>query len=96
MAGRRTTSIEDKIEKQQNKVIKAKETYEAEVEKLKVLFEKRDAIGKEKFLEAYMKSSRSDEEIMAFLNSGKIKEDTQKTTRSEAIKKRPGRPKKAH
>ena len=95
MAGRRPASIDDKIEKQQNKVIKAKATYEAEIEKLEKLFEKRDAVRKEKFLEAYMKSSRSDAEIMAFLNSGKPEEDVQKT-RSKATKKRPGRPKKAH
>ena len=55
MAGRRTTSIDDRIENQQNKVIRAKAAYEAEVEKLEKLFEKRDAIRKEKFLEAYMK-----------------------------------------
>lgn len=64
MAGRRTTSIDDRIENQQNKVIRAKAAYEAEVEKLEKLFEKRDAIRKEKFLEAYMKTSRSDAEIM--------------------------------
>lgn len=93
MAGRRTTSIEDKIEKQQNRVIKAKEIYEAEVEKLKVLFEKRDAIRKEKFLEAYMKSDRSDEEIMAFLNSRKAEKAVKENT-STSGKKRPGRPKK--
>ena len=93
MAGRRPASIDDKIEKQQNKVIKAKATYEAEIEKLEKLFEKRDAIRKEKFLEPYMKSSRSDAEIMAFLNSGKAEEDAQKT-RSKATKKRLGRPKK--
>ena len=94
MAGRSTASIDDKIEKQQNKVIKAKAAYEAEVGKLEKLFEKRDAVRKEKFLEAYMKSSRSDAEIMAFLNSGNAEEDVQKT-RSKAAKKRPGRPKKA-
>lgn len=95
MAGRRTTSIDDRIENQQNKVIRAKAAYEAEVEKLEKLFEKRDAIRKEKFLEAYMKTSRSDAEIMAFLNSGMAEEESQET-KSKTIKKRPGRPKKAH
>ena len=95
MAGRRATSIDDRIENQQNKVIRAKAAYEAEVEKLEKLFEKRDAIRKEKFLEAYMKTSRSDAEIMAFLSSGKQEEDTRETE-SKTIKKRPGRPKKAH
>lgn len=74
MAGRRPVSIDDKIEKQQNKVINAKAIYEAEVEKLEKLFEERDAIRKEKILEAYMKSSRSDAEIMAFLSSGRMEE----------------------
>ena len=79
MAGRRATSIDDRIETQQNKVIRSKAAYEAEVEKLEKLFEKRDAIRKEKFLEAYMKTSRSDAEIMAFLSSGKQEEDTGET-----------------
>ena len=74
-----TTSIDDSIENQQNKVIRAKAAYEAEVEKLEKLFEKRDAIRKEKFLEAYMKTSRSDAEIMAFLSSGKQEEATRET-----------------
>ena len=94
MAGRRTTSIDDRIENQQNKVIRAKAVYEAEVEKLEELFEKRDAIRKEKFLEAYMKTSRSDAEIMAFLSAGKQEEESQETE-SKTIKKRLGKSKKA-
>ena len=62
-------SLEHKIEKAQTEVDKYKAQYDAALAVLKDLQNKRDALQKEEVVKAIMKSGRSYEEILAFLNS---------------------------
>lgn len=60
-------SIDEEIVKQEEQVAKSKEKYDADVKKLKELYAKRDEIKRKELLEAVEKSSKTYEEIMAFL-----------------------------
>ena len=66
---RRTITIDEKIDKAQAEVIKAKEKYEAAINELKELQEKKKEIQSKELMEAFQESSRSYAEIMAFLKS---------------------------
>jgi hypothetical protein len=66
---RRTITIDEKIDKAQAEVIKAKEKYEAAINELKELQEKKKEIQSKELMEAFQESSRSYDEIMAFLKS---------------------------
>lgn len=71
MARTRKTSreaLEEKIEKAEADVIAAKKKYDQATANLKQLLDKRDAIRKEEIMSAIVKSGRSYEEIMEFLN----------------------------
>ena len=73
MARTRKTSkeaLEEKIKKAEADVIAAKKKYDQATANLKELLDKRDAIRKEEILSAVVKSGRSYEEIMNFLNAG--------------------------
>ena len=59
-------------------VIAAKKKYDQATANLKELLDKRDAIRKEEILSAVVKSGRSYEEIMNFLNAGLDGEKTEK------------------
>lgn len=61
-------SLEQKIEKAQMDVVKTKQKYEAEVAKLGDLMDKRDAPKREELVSTIMKSNKSYEEILRFLN----------------------------
>ena len=81
MARTRKTSreaLEEKIEKAEADVIAAKKKYDQATANLKELLDKRDAIRKEEILSAVVKSGRSYEEIMSFLNAGSDGEKTEK------------------
>ena len=81
MARTRKTSkeaLEEKIEKAEADVIAAKKKYDQATANLKELLDKRDAIRKEEILSAVVKSGRSYEEIMNFLNAGSDGEKTEK------------------
>ena len=72
MARTRKTSIEaleEKIEKAEEDVITAKKKYDEATANLKQLLDKRDALRKEELIAAVTKSSRSYEEILAFLEA---------------------------
>ena len=60
-------SIDEEIIKQEEQVAKSK--YDADVKKLKDLYTKKDEIKKKELLAAVEKSSRTYEEIMAFLKN---------------------------
>ena len=80
MARTRKTSkeaLEEKIEKAEADVIAAKKKYDQATANLKELLDKRDAIRKEEILSAVVKSGRSYEEIMNFLNAGSDGEKTE-------------------
>ena len=66
---RRTMTIEEKIERAQREVIKAKEKYDAAVNELKELQERRKEVQSKELMEAFQESRRSYEEIIAYLKS---------------------------
>lgn len=65
----RKLSIDDKIEQQKLVVSKAKARYEAELEQLNQLMERRDELRNKELLQVIEQSKRSFEEIMDFLNT---------------------------
>ena len=67
---KKTTSIDDEILRQEDAVAKSKVKYDAEVKKLKDLYSKRDEMKRKELLEAVEKSSKTYEEIIAFLQEG--------------------------
>lgn len=68
--GRKTSmqSIEAKIEKQKQQLEKSRERYEADKAELADLIKLRNELRAGEVVEAMTKSSRSYEEIMAFIN----------------------------
>ena len=60
--------LEQKIENAQQKVVTAKEKYDASVEELKKLMDKRDSAKKEEILTAVVRSNKSYNEILEFIN----------------------------
>jgi len=68
-------ALEEKIEKTQTNVIKAKLKYDNATTTLKQLLDKRDALRNEKLLAAFTNSNRSYEEIMTFLISESSEEE---------------------
>lgn len=66
---RRSIPIEERIAAQEQEVLKVKKKFEEESDKLKDLYRKRDEGRKKELLEAVARSSRSYEEIMAFIQS---------------------------
>nr|WP_296011365.1 ErpK protein [uncultured Blautia sp.] len=71
---RRSIPIEEKIETQKELVSKAKDKYEAELDKHEKLMRKRDELRSKEMMEAFANSERSFEEVMRFL-SGKEVDD---------------------
>ena len=66
---RRSIPIEERIAAQEQEVLKAKKKFEEASDKLKDLYRKRDEGRQKELLEAVTRSSRSYEEIMAFIQS---------------------------
>ena len=63
---RKTITLDEKIEKAQDAVEKTKARYDAAVQELRALLEKKDAQRKQELLKAVENSPRSFDEIMAF------------------------------
>ncbi|WP_296561179.1 hypothetical protein [uncultured Acetobacterium sp.] len=68
-------SFEQKIEKAQMDVVKTKQKYDAAVAKLGDLMDKRDALKRDELVASIMKSSKSYEEILLFLNQKDIQDE---------------------
>ena len=68
-------TLEQQIEKAQEKVIKTKQAYDAAVDALQKLLDKRDAKRKEYLWNAIIKSDKSYEEILKFINADQNNED---------------------
>ena len=66
---RKTITLDEKIEKAQDAVEKTKARYDAAVQELRALLEKKDAQRKQELLKAVENSLRSFDEIMAFLKA---------------------------
>ena len=69
--------LDERIEEQQQVVSKAREHYEAEVNKLKQMMNKRDELQKKELMKAVEDSSRSFEEIMQFLQGDASSESSE-------------------
>ena len=70
-------SLDERIEEQKQVVSKAREHYEAEVNKLEQMMNKRDELQKKELMKAVDDSSRSFEEIMQFLQGDASSESSE-------------------
>jgi len=66
---RNTISIDEKIEKAEAAVAVAKRKYDAALDELEKLVTKKKQLNDKKILEAFHTSSKTTEEILAFLES---------------------------
>ena len=62
-------ALEQKIAKAQEQVSRTKKQYDTALATLSELLDKRDAIRQDELVKAFVRSSRSYEEVMAFLES---------------------------
>lgn len=67
---RRKIDLNEKIKEQEAVVLKAKDRYDREVAELDRLLTKRREMESRKLMQAFEKSDRSIDEILAFLASG--------------------------
>lgn len=65
-------ALEERIEKAQKEVVRTKQKYDEAVATLKDLLDKRDALKRDALITAIAKSSKSYEEILQFINEGKV------------------------
>ena len=72
---RRNIPIEEKIETQKELVSKAKDRYEAELDKLEKLMRKRDELRSKELMEAFANSERSFGEVMRFLSGNEVDDE---------------------
>lgn len=70
-----TESLEQQIEKAQEKVIKTRAAYDKAVDDLQKLFDKRDAKRKEDLWNAVIKSNKSYEDILLMITGSGIEEN---------------------
>lgn len=63
-------SLDKKIEKAQDLVSRKKKEYDAAVSALSDLLDKRDALQRDELIKAILKSDRTYEEVLAFLDTG--------------------------
>ena len=74
MAGRKQSTIEDRIKKAETVLVKAKERYDAALANLNRLVKKKKDMESRELMQAYEKSDRSIEEVLTFLR-GTASED---------------------
>ncbi len=67
-------ALEIKIEKAKETVSKKKKEYDAAIAVLSDLLDKQDALRRDELVKAIMKSDRTYEEVLEFLESGEEKE----------------------
>ena len=65
-----SATMEEQIQKAQEKVIKTKAAYDAAVKALQKLLDKRDAQRKDELWDAIIKSNRTYEEILRYVAEG--------------------------
>ena len=63
-------TVEQQIEKAQAKVIKTKAAYDTAVKDLQILLDKRDAQRKDTLWKAILKSEKTYDEILNYIESG--------------------------
>lgn len=69
-------ALEKKIEKAQEQVSRTKKQYDAALSNLSDLLDKRDALRRDELVKAIMKSGRSYDEVLEFLESAEKEEET--------------------
>lgn len=65
---RNRITIDDRIEKQKEVVLKAKNRYDSAVEELNKLMTRRDELRSKELIKAISKSDRSYDDILAYIN----------------------------
>ena len=65
-----STTLEEQIQKAQEKVIKTKASYDAAVKSLQVLLDERDAQRKDELWNAIVKSKKTYDEILKYIVEG--------------------------
>ena len=75
MARMTRESLQAKIQKAEEKVVRTGKTYNAACEELKSLRDKMEAIDNETLIDAFMKSNKTLEEAIAFFESDKKVEE---------------------
>lgn len=65
-----STTMEEQIQKAQEKVIKTKAAYDTAVESLQKLLDKRDAQRKDELWDAIIKSNKTYEDILQYVVEG--------------------------
>ena len=79
-------TLDQKIEKAQSDVVKAKKKYDLAVSTLKDLMDKRDALKRDELINAIMKSEKSYEQILQFIQQSdqeNAQAQTQKTPEND-------------
>lgn len=71
---RKRQTIDDRIKKAEEMVIKTKEKYDAALEELNLLVKKKKEMESKELMKAFAKSDKSLEEVLEFLG-GKTDED---------------------
>ncbi len=66
--GTKMPTIDEKIERLQDQAIMYKKKYEETLEQVKVLMEKREQKQQEELIAKYLKSKKTFEQVMAFLD----------------------------
>ena len=67
-------TLEQRIEKAQTDVIKTKQKYDTAVATLKDLMDKRDAAKRDELISAIMKSNKTYDEILQFVQGDQLEE----------------------
>ena len=68
-------TIDQQIEKAQEKVIKTRQAYDAAADALQKLLDKRDAKRKDELWDAILKSEKSYEEIFEFIRADAVRQE---------------------
>lgn len=71
MAGRGSSSIDDRIEKAQENVVRTKAKYDEAVAALKELLAKKKAMQNEELLKIFENSNKTYDEVVSFLTEGR-------------------------
>jgi hypothetical protein len=70
MARTNMEALEHKIERAQEQVSRTKKQYDAAIAALSDLLDKRDALKRDELVKAIMKSDKTYDEVLAFLDGG--------------------------
>jgi hypothetical protein len=91
MAKMTRESLQAKIEKAEERVVRTGKTYNAACEELKNLRNKMDALDSEGLVEAFMRSNKTLEEAIAFFESDmKVEKEETKPTSRRGRKRKAG------